>query len=514
MSTSNGTSLNGVHHAHDVVRDAPAPATTSVDHVRRAVALARSAQEHWRYESLETRLACLQRAAKEMLRRRAEVIDLARREMGKVAVEGLLNEALGPLDAVGAWGRVVRRATARRRVRLNPVSFPGKTAYVDSVPRGVVGVIAPWNFPVAGLYRPILPALLTGNAVVLKPSEFTPRTSAWFIERLADDLPEGLVHVVQGDGAVGAELVAAGIDACVFTGSPRAGRTVARLCAERGIPASVEMGGKDAAVVLVDCDLERTVAGVTHWALSNVGQACGAIEIAYVEREIADVFVDRMRRAWARLTTESVGPLANRRQLDVVAAQVDDARAKGARVVCGGVRPNEGLFYPPTLLDRCDSTMSIVQDETFGPVLAIARIDGASEAVRQINEARYGLGASIWTSDVARARRLAERLDVGVVNVNNHSFTGAIPSLPWSGTRETGFGVANGPEALATFVRPRVTAIDASSSPDFYWMPYDDTLRDLGEAVADAQIGRLGGAWKVPLLMRRRVQALRRFFRG
>ena len=522
MSTSNGTSANGVHHAPADHGEALAPAPThahqtggaSAEQVRRAVETARVAQEHWRFESFETRLACLQRAAKEMLRRRAEVIDLAAREMGKVAVEGLFIEALGPLDNVTAWARVVRRATARRRVLLNPVSFPRKTAYVDSVPRGVVGVIAPWNFPVAGLYRPILPALLTGNAVVLKPSEYTPRTSAWFIDRLADELPEGLVHTVQGEGTVGAELIAAGIDACVFTGSPRTGRTVARLCAERGIPSSIEMGGKDAAIVLFDCDLARTVAGITHWTLSNVGQACGAIEIAYVEHGIADAFVDRMQRAWTRLTGESVGPLANRRQLEIVAAHVEDARAKGARVVCGGARRGEGLFYPPTLLDRCDRTMSVMQDETFGPVLAIARIEGASEAIREINESRYGLGASIWTSDVARARRLAERLDVGVVNVNNHSFTGAIPSLPWSGTRDTGFGVANGPQALATFVRPRVTTVDGASGPEFYWMPYDDTLRDLGEAVADAQIGRLGGAWKVPLFMRRRVQTLRRFFRG
>jgi acyl-CoA reductase-like NAD-dependent aldehyde dehydrogenase len=284
-------------------------------------------------------------------------------------------------------------------------------------------------------------------------------------------------------------------------------------CAERGIPSSIEMGGKDAAIVLADCDLSRSVAGITHWTLSNAGQACGAIEIAYVEQKIANEFVERMRSAWIRLTRESVAPLGNQRQLDVVRSQVDDARAKGARVVCGGTYGGDGLFYPPTLLDGCDERMSVMKDETFGPVLAIERIEGATEAIRKINRSRYGLGASIWTSDLARAKRLAERLDVGVVNVNNHSFTGAIPSLPWSGTRETGFGVANGPESLATFVRPRVTAVDSSEGPELYWMPYDDTLRDLGETLADAQIGRIAGAWKLPLLMRRRIKTLRDFFR-
>jgi acyl-CoA reductase-like NAD-dependent aldehyde dehydrogenase len=275
------------------------PATA--EEVTAAVSRSREAQRHWADTSRKDRIATLKRAAKEMLRRRAEVIELARTEMGKVRVEGLFNEALGPLDAIGAWASVVERATRRRHVRLNPISFPKKSAHVDYLPRGVVGVIAPWNFPVAGLYRSVFPALMTGNGVVLKPSEFTPRTSAWLLDRLAAELPDGLVSVVQGDGAVGAMLVDAGVDACVFTGSPASGRKVRIHCAERGIPSSIEMGGKDPAIVLGDCDLPRTVAAITHWALANAGQACGAIEIAYVDERIADDFVERLRTAWSQL---------------------------------------------------------------------------------------------------------------------------------------------------------------------------------------------------------------------
>ncbi len=480
--------------------------------VRRAVAAARAAQWHWRLETLESRVATLKRAAREMLRRRTEVIALSRREMGKIDVEGLMNEAIGPLETLTAWAQVVDRGTARRRVPLNPLSFPRKSAYVDYVPRGVVGVIAPWNYPVAGLYRSVFPALLTGNAVIVKPSEHTPRTSAWLIERLADALPASLAQVVQGDGRTGAALIDAGIDACVFTGSARNGQAVRVRCAERGIPASVEMGGKDAAIVLADCNLSRTVAGITHWALSNAGQACGAIEIAYVERGIADEFVERLRRGWTKLGDESVAPLGNRAQADIVRAQIEDAQAKGAHVVCGGAVDPATLRCAPTILDGCDERMSVVHDETFGPVLAIIRIDGVMEAIRSVNRSRYGLGASIWTHDEARARRLAERLDVGTVNINNHAFSGAVPSLPWSGTRETGFGVANGPEALATFVRPKVTTIDESSGPDLYWMPYDDALFDLGETLAEAQLGAIAGTWKLPLLIRRRLKTIRTFF--
>jgi acyl-CoA reductase-like NAD-dependent aldehyde dehydrogenase len=493
---------------------------TAVESLPELVAKARSAQEAWGQKPLSERLPHFVRAAREMLARRQEVMALVELEMGKVEAEALFNEALGPLDAVKGWAAVLKSALKRHRVRLNPLSFPRKRAYVDAVPRGVVAIIAPWNYPVAGLYRSVFPALMAGNAIVLKPSEYTPRSSGWFAQVLAANLPAGLVQVAFGAADVGRALLDAKPDACVFTGSSKGGRKVQVRCAELGIPSSVEMGGKDAAIVLADCDLERTVAGITHWALSNAGQACGAIEVAYVDRAVADSFVARMREAWTQLrvgpghgSSTDVAPLANRRQFELVQEHVEDAKARGATVVCGGAPLGKGLWYAPTLLDHCSDAMSVVRDETFGPVLAVVRVDGPVEAIRAANLLPYGLGASVWTRDVARGRRLAERLEVGVVSVNNHAFTGAVPSLPWSGTRATGFGVANSSLALATFVRPRTIVVDRWKKPELFWMPYDQTLCELGDVLADLQGNRVERAWRLPALMRRRVKTLRNFFR-
>lgn len=498
------------------LRPLPPVAATPVGSLRAVVARSRSVQPGWAELPFDERLGALSRAAKRMLRDRDEIIAIVRDEVGKVDAELVFNEALGPLDALNGWAKIVREAQGPRSVGLNPMSFPKKKASVTLVPRGVVGVIAPWNFPVSGLYRSVYPALLTGNGLVLKPSEYAPRSSAWFVEQIARELPAGLAAVVQGDGAVGSALVESGVDACVFTGSVKTGKQVRVKCAEQGVVSSIEMGGKDAALVLADADMDRAVAGITQWALNNAGQACGALEIAYVDHAVADAFVERMGRAWRKLRAGAgdadVAPLANERQLAVVEAHVADALARGAKLVCGGARGERGFTYQPTILDRCTPEMDVVRDETFGPVLAVVRVDGTADGIRHVNKSRYGLGASIWTRDLDRAQRIAEKLDVGVVTVNNHAFTGAIPALPWSGTRDTGPGVANSEHALATFTRPRTLVVDGADAPDFFWLPYDRTLVEIGHLLADAQIGKVLRAWKLPFLMRDRVNRVKEFF--
>ncbi len=503
------------------VRALPVISVSDPAAVRDAVDRARIAQSGWAGRRFKDRVEALRRAAKSMLESRHEVIALMREDVGKLEVDALMSEVLGPLDQVDSWAKVIGPAIERRKVRLNPLNFPKKKAFVDRLPRGVIGIIAPWNYPLATLFRTVIPALLSGNGVVLKPSEYSTRIAQWFCQKMAAELPPGLLMVVPGGRETGIALLESGIDACIFTGSVAAGRDVSRRCGERMIPCSIELGGKDAAIVLHDCDLERTVAGVTHWALHNVGQACGAIEIAYVDVRIADEFVERLSAAWSKLRVGAGGPgevdispLTNARQLALVESHVRDALAKGARLICGGQRTGEGFFYPPTIVDHCTASMDVVTDETFGPVLAVVRVDGASDAIRRINAGRYGLTSSIWTRDHARGMRLAEQIDVGVVTINNHAMTGAIAALPWSGTRDTGTGIANSELALGIFTRPKTVLLDMNEAPELFWMPYDRTLYELGNLLSDAQILKLGPTLaKIPFLLKQRVDTVRRFFR-
>lgn len=483
------------------------------------IARARHAQETWGARSLTERVGALRRVAKRMLDKRDEILEILRDEIGKLEGDALMSEALGPLDQVNGWAKVLKKELSRHRVSLNPIAFPKKKAYYDLVPRGVIGIIAPWNYPLATYFRSVFPALMSGNAVVLKPPSQAPRCALWVAEQIRPEVPENLFTVVPGRGAIGSAIIEAGIDGCIFTGSVTIGAEVQLRCAERGIPVSAEMGGNDPAIILGDCDLDRTVAGVTHWALHNVGQACGAIEIALVDEGIAGLFVDRLRRAWTQLRVGpgpygevDISPVANREQLELVDAHVRDAVKKGATLVCGGRATGDGLFYEPTLLDYCTEEMEVVKEETFGPVLAVVRVGGVDRAIEIANRSRYGLTASIWSSDLERAERLTARLDYGVVTVNNHSITGAIPQLPWSGTRATGFGVANSPLALHTFVRPRAVLIDRATAPEPFWLPFDRNLLELGNLLADVQLGRINRAWRLPFVLSKRIKRIRKFF--
>jgi acyl-CoA reductase-like NAD-dependent aldehyde dehydrogenase len=498
-----------------------AVAPSTVADVQAAVARARAAQPAWSARPLAEREAAVTLLATRLLEQRADVIAILGKEMGRSPTDNLFHEVAAARDFTRAAIRAARVALAPETVKLSMLDWPGKKVVVEAVPRGVIGIIAPWNYPLANFFKHFFPAVLSGNAVVLKPSEHTPRTGAWFAKLCGEVFPPGLVQIVQGDGAVGEALIDAGIDAVTFTGSVPTGRKVAARAGERLIPCSVELGGKDAAIVLADCDLDRTVAGVLFWAIQNAGQDCSSIERVYVEQAVADAFVKQLAAAASRLRVSTpdapgdLGPLQNAAQLRIVEEQVEDAKRLGAKVLSGGARCGGGFGYSPTVLDQCTQDMKVVRDETFGPVIAIVRVKDAEEAIAKANDSRYGLTGSVWTRDLARGAAIARRLEVGIAFVNNHSIAGGMPEIPWTGMKDTGFGVASSHHSYPTFVRRRTLFTDSNAKPDPIWFPLDENMTAFGEALVSRGLGGgLGTMVKLIGLLGKRVKAIQELAQG
>lgn len=491
--------------------------------VTAAIEKARAAQPGWAELSLDARAGKALLLARRIVERRAEIAKILSEETGRSLTECLMSEVVTGVGYAKGAIRAGRAALAPEKIKLSALEYPGKKVVVEAVPRGVIGIIAPWNYPLGNFMKSLYPALLSGNGVVLKPSEHTPRAGAWLAALCNEVFPPGLVQIVQGDGAIGQALLAGGVDGIVFTGSVATGKKVSVAAAERLIPASVELGGKDAAIVLADCDLVRTTAGIAFWAMHNCGQNCAGIERVYVEEAIADRFVEQLTKVCKAIRVNDdpsgaadaeIGPLQNAAQLAIVEAHVEEARQRGAAILCGGARTGKGLGYQATVVDKCDESMRVVSEETFGPVVAVIRVKDADEAIRRANDSRYGLNGSVWTSNLERGAALARRLEVGVALVNNHAFTGILPETPWTGVRDTGTGVAASRHAYPTFVRRRTVVVDSNKDPEPFWLPSTPELTALADTVAQLQLGSLGAAFRALGLIKKRVAAIKKLAGG
>lgn len=487
-------------------------AQAQLSSVQQAVQAARQRQSEWAARSLSQRADALKALAAFVLSRADELTQILADETGRSLLAARFPEVALIGDYVKGAVKVGQQALAPEKIKLSPLDMPGKRGVIEQVPRGVVGVIAPWNYPLLQLYKPVFPALLAGNTVVIKPSEYTPRCAEWLAAACDQTLGEGIVRVVQGDGAVGEALIHAGIDALTFTGSVRTGRKVAAAAAGQLIPCSVELGGKDAAIVLDDCNLDRTVSGIAYTAFHNAGQDCAGIERVFVQQAISDTFVARLTAAAGALrvgNTENseVAPIQNDAQLAVVEAHVADALAKGATLLCGGHRVGEGRGYAPTVLDHCTDDMLVMAEETFGPVVAIRRVQSAEEAVALANNSPYGLNGSVWTTNLTRGEQVARQLDVGLAHVNGHGWTGSQPHIPWTGTGETGPGVAGSRFAYPTFARPRVVMVDKNKKAEPFWFPFDPNMDAFSLALMERSSGSFGALFKLLGLLGKRVNA-------
>jgi succinate-semialdehyde dehydrogenase/glutarate-semialdehyde dehydrogenase len=471
-------------------------ACASPSDVLNAVLRARQAQPAWEATPVRERIAVLRRFQQLLSEQRDQVAELICREAGKPAVEALATEVLVVLDATEFCIRNAHSFLRHEPLPHANLAMKTKRGKLLRQPFGVIGIISPWNYPLSTACTETLAALVTGNAVVLKPSEFTPLV-ALELQRLllAAGLNPDLMQVVIGEGPTGAALIDAPIDKLIFTGSVATGKRVAEAAARKLLPVVLELGGKDPMIVLDDADLEIASSGALWGAFMNAGQTCLSVERCYVHRSLYEKFLETCAAKIAKLRVGNgisseveVGPMIHERQLRIVDEHVRDAVLHGARLLQGGERLTElgPNYYAPTLLADVTSTMRIIQEETFGPVLPVAPFDTDEEATSLANDSDFGLAASVWTTNRRRGEAIARRIKAGTVMINDVISCFGIAEAPHGGFKLSGIGRTHGKMGLAEMVQVKYVDTDLMPGmPKVWWFGYGAKLREQMDGFID-----------------------------
>lgn len=444
----------------------------------------RKAAAQWGKKSVRERLQAVDRMRAYILKNKDAIVARICDETGKPRVEALLTEIFPTLDLIDLYNK-----TAEKVLRDEPVKTPillmGKTSKIYYEPIGTVLIISPWNYPFNLSMTPILTALIAGNAVVFKPSEYTPLKGV--LENIFEGagLPKDLVQVVYGGKDTGRMLVEGKPDKIFFTGSERAGKSIMAHAAQHLTPVELELGGKDPFIVFDDVNLDRTINGAIWGAMTNSGQTCTSVERIYVHEKIYDEFVKKFKEKVEKIATPltqraksdelslDMGCMTTDFQIHKVEAQVRDAKSKGAKIECGGFRQDESHVFPPTLISNVNPSMNIYYDESFGPITTIASFKTEEEAIKLANDSPYGLSASVWSGDLARGERVARQIVTGNVSINNVLATQGNSALPFGGTKDSGFGRYKGPHGLYSFSNVKSILIDKQSGKqEVNWYPY------------------------------------------
>ncbi|MGE5652764.1 MAG: aldehyde dehydrogenase family protein [Bacillota bacterium] len=445
-------------------------------------ARARQAFPAWSGLPIEQRLAHFRQLRLLMVEQMESITAVIAASAGKTKVEAITADIMPTLDAIAHMEKYAARDLGQQK-RSTPMMLVGRRSYVQYIPRGVVLVISPWNYPLQLAMIPMLSALAAGNTVILKPSEVTP-----MVGRLIEDLfdqagfPPGVVQVAHGGKELGAALTAGKPDYIFFTGSVRTGKMIAAQAAKDLIPTTLELGGKDPMIVFQDANLERAVQGAMWGAFTNSGQVCMSVERLYVERPLYERFVARLVEEVKELRQgvdldDDIGSMTFPGQLDVIKEHLDDALARGARLLTG-VKPSDwdhskGLFVPPMVLVDVKQEMKVVQEESFGPFLPIIPFDSEDEAIRLANDSRFGLNASVWSADLAKAQRVAAKIVAGAVVINDVIVTTANHHLPFGGVKESGWGRYHGEIGLRSFCHEKSVMVSrGSQATELQWYPY------------------------------------------
>jgi acyl-CoA reductase-like NAD-dependent aldehyde dehydrogenase len=466
-----------------------------------AVARARDAQPTWESLGVRRRIALLKNFQRLLHERKSAIAKLITREAGKPYVEALTTEVLLVLDAVRFHVRNAEKFLGDEPVQHGNLAMKQKAGRIIREPHGVIGIISPWNYPFSIPATESLAALVAGNAVIVKPSEFTSLVALALADLLHDaGVPKDIVQVLPGDGTTGAALLSSHIHKLVFTGSVSTGKRIARTAAERLLPVILELGGKDPMLVLEDADIDVASSGAVWGAFMNAGQACLSVERCYVHQKVYESFLDACVQKTKQLhvgngmdPATDIGPMIHERQIQIVEQQVEGARTRGARILTGGARlcevgPN---FYAPTVLADVTHQMQIMREETFGPVLPIMPFESDDEAVRLANDSEFGLAASIWTRNRMRGEALARRIHAGTVMVNDALSCYGISEAPHGGVKASGTGRTHGRFGLDEMVRLKYVASDRlPRMKKVWWYRYGENFAAQMEGMLDAQFAR------------------------
>jgi len=453
---------------------------TDPSHLLRGVAQARVAQARWAQTPISERAEKLKRLRNSILGARNILADLIVEESGKPRVEALFADVFVALDTAEYFYKNAETLLRPQSVPHHSLAAKAKTGLLTYEPLGVIGIISSWNYPLAIPIGQIIPALVAGNAVICKTSELTPHCGAW-IEKLFSfpAFPAGLVTIIQGGADVGQALIEATPDKIIFTGSVETGRHVAEACGKRLIPTTMELGGKDAMIVLADADLDVAASGAVWGSFTNCGQVCLSVERIFVEQSVSEKFAElcvektkKLRLGPGSDPATDVGPLIRPQHVERMTTLIDDAVALGAKVLCGGKpRPDLGPnFFEPTVIVDVDSASRLFRDETFGPILAIhRRVDDAEEAVTRANRSPFALSASVWTRDAARGKAIAAKLRAGAVMVNDAISYFAIAEAPHGGCGLSGWGRTHGKAGLMEMVQTKYIDVDRMPRREKPW---------------------------------------------
>jgi acyl-CoA reductase-like NAD-dependent aldehyde dehydrogenase len=464
------------------------------------VSRARVTQRAWAQVEIRERCARLRALRQRMMASREELADAVVRESGKPRVEALFADIFVALDTAEYFSRNAERLLKAESVPHHSLAAKAKSGRLLYEPLGVIGIISSWNYPLAIPLGQIIPAVVAGNAVVCKTSDFTPLCGA-LIEKLFADaaFPADLVRVVQGGGEVGQALIDAAPDKILFTGSVTTGRRVAEACAKKLIPSVLELGGKDAMIVLSDADLDVASSAAVWGSYTNCGQVCLSVERLFVEQSVAEKFImlcvektKKLRLGPGCDPSTDVGPLIRPQHVARMSELVYDAVSRGAKVLCGGrPRPDLGAnFFEPTVISAVDSSMKLFQEETFGPILAIQTVCDTEEAVAHANDSPFALAASVWTSDTARGEAIAKRLRAGAVMVNDAISYFAIAEAPHGGCGASGWGRTHGKAGLLEMVQTKYIDSDRLEHREKpWWYRYGADLERAADAFLQFEFG-------------------------